>query len=78
MEIFEKTGHVPQMEDPARFNKFVTTKASFDSTARFVEVQLAKLVQLTAKSNQWHGASGESSGLHAYEALQVIVRSSEV
>ena len=52
MEIFEKTGHVPQMEDPARFNKFVTTKASFDSTARFVEVQLAKLVQLTAKSNQ--------------------------
>jgi len=23
MEIFEKTGHVPQMEDPARFNKLM-------------------------------------------------------
>ncbi|CAN6321245.1 unnamed protein product [Urochloa humidicola] len=40
LEIFEKTGHVPQMEDPARFNKLVLdfllasrTKVSFGSTA---------------------------------------------
>jgi hypothetical protein len=59
LEIFEKTGHVPQMEDPARFNKLVLDfllapqkPPSFDSTARYVEVQPAKLVQLTAESNQ--------------------------